>query len=142
MNKLILNSHIKVNINTSPCLKNWIENDIYIINDLLNQNKQIMSYEIFQGFRARTLWISLYWKHDNLLFFDNEKDSEKIRPHSVSSISNSFHHLLILFTGTTVLWLNSHIKVNINTSPCLKNWIENDIYTIDDVLYQNKQIMN
>ena len=39
------------------------------------------------------------------------------------------------------IWLNSHIKVN-NTSPCLKNWIENDIYTIDDVLYQNKQIMN
>ena len=42
-----LNSHIKVN-NTSPCLKNWIEKDIYIINDLLDQNKQIMSYEIFQ----------------------------------------------------------------------------------------------
>jgi hypothetical protein len=32
---------------------------------------------------------------------DNEKDSEKIRPHSVSSISNSFDHLII-FTGTTV----------------------------------------
>jgi len=29
-------------------LKNWIENDIYIINDLLDQNKQIMSYEVFQ----------------------------------------------------------------------------------------------
>ena len=42
-----LNSHIKVN-NISPCLKNWIERDIYIINDLLDQNKQIMSYEIFQ----------------------------------------------------------------------------------------------
>jgi hypothetical protein len=42
-----LNSHIKVN-NTSPCLKNWIEKDIYIINDLLDQNKQIMSNEIFQ----------------------------------------------------------------------------------------------
>jgi hypothetical protein len=37
-----LNSHIK---NTSPCLKNWIENDIYIINDLLDQNKQ----EKFKG---------------------------------------------------------------------------------------------
>jgi hypothetical protein len=42
-----LNSHIKVN-KTSPCLKNWIEKDIYIINDLLDQNKQIMSFEIFQ----------------------------------------------------------------------------------------------
>ena len=42
-----LNSHIKVN-NTSPYLKNWIEKDIYIINDLLDKNKQIMSYEIFQ----------------------------------------------------------------------------------------------
>jgi hypothetical protein len=42
-----LNSHIKVN-NISPCLKNWIERDIYIIDDLLDQNKQIMSYEIFQ----------------------------------------------------------------------------------------------
>ena len=37
-----LNSHIKVN------LKNWIENDIYIINDLLDKNKQMMSYEMFQ----------------------------------------------------------------------------------------------
>jgi hypothetical protein len=35
-----LNSHIKVS-NTSPFLKNWIEKDIYIINDLLDQNKQI-----------------------------------------------------------------------------------------------------
>ena len=32
-----LNRHIKDN-NTSPCLKNWIENDIYIINDLFDQN--------------------------------------------------------------------------------------------------------
>jgi hypothetical protein len=32
----------------------------------------------------------------------NEKDPEKIIPHSVSSISNSFDHLLIIFTGTTV----------------------------------------
>ena len=42
---------------------------------------------------------------------------------------------------TMSIWLNSHIKIN-NASPCLKNWIENDIYTIDDVLDQNKQIMN
>jgi hypothetical protein len=32
-----------------------------------------------------------------------KKDSEKIRPHSVSSISNSFDHLLMIFTGTTCL---------------------------------------
>jgi len=42
-----LNSHIKVK-NKSPYLKNWIEKDIYIINDLLDQNKQIMSYECFR----------------------------------------------------------------------------------------------
>ena len=42
-----LNSHIKVNY-TSPHLKNWIENDIYIIHDLLDKNKQMMSYEMFQ----------------------------------------------------------------------------------------------
>jgi hypothetical protein len=27
------------------------------------------------------------------------------------------------------IWLNNHIKVN-NTSPCLKKWIEKDIYII------------
>ena len=42
-----LNSHIKVK-NKSPYLKNWIEKDIYIINDLLDQNKQIMSNEFFR----------------------------------------------------------------------------------------------
>ena len=42
-----LNSHIKVN-NTCPYLKNLIEKDIYIIKDLLDQNKQIMSYAFFR----------------------------------------------------------------------------------------------
>jgi hypothetical protein len=53
-----LNSHIKAN-NTSPCLRNWIKNDIYIINDLLDQNKQIMSYEIFQDtYHVDTTFVS------------------------------------------------------------------------------------
>jgi hypothetical protein len=67
-----LNNHIKVN-NTSPCLKKWIEKDIYIINDLLDQNKQIMSYEIFQDtYHVDTTFVEFYgiisviprhWKH-------------------------------------------------------------------------------
>jgi hypothetical protein len=67
-----LNSHIKIN-NASPCLKNWIENDIYIINDLLDQNKQIMSYEIFQDtYHVDTTFVEFYgiisaiprhWRH-------------------------------------------------------------------------------
>ena len=67
-----LNSHIKAN-NTSPCLRNWIKNDIYIINDLLDQNKQIMSYEIFQDtYHVDTTFVEFYgiisaiprlWRH-------------------------------------------------------------------------------
>jgi hypothetical protein len=59
----------------------------------------------FEGNLPVPSCMSLYWKHDNLLFFDNEKDSEKIRPHSVSSISNSFDHLLIIFTSLKVIYL-------------------------------------
>ena len=58
---------------------------------------------------AKILWISLYWKHDKLLFFDIEKDSEKIKPHSISSISNSFDHLLIIFTGVFINKLSIEI---------------------------------
>jgi hypothetical protein len=47
-----LNSHIKVN-NTSPYLKNWIEKDIYIINNLLEQNKQIMACYCVQAFFSK-----------------------------------------------------------------------------------------
>ena len=42
-----LNTHIKV-INKSPCLKIWIEKDIYIRNELVDQNNKKMSYEMFQ----------------------------------------------------------------------------------------------
>ena len=81
-----LNSHIKVN-NTSPCLKNWIERNIYIINDLLDQNKQIMSYDIFQDtYHVDTAFVEFYgiisaitrhWKHlintcHNLIFKENK----------------------------------------------------------------------
>jgi hypothetical protein len=81
-----LNSHIKVN-NTSPCLKNWIEKDMYIINDLLDQNKQIMSYEIFQDtYHVDTTFVQFYgiistiprhWKHlintcHNLIYKENK----------------------------------------------------------------------
>ena len=79
-----LNSHIKVN-NTSPCLKNWIEKDIYIINDLLDQNKQIMSNEIFKDtYHVDTTFIEFYgiisviprhWKHNtchNLIYKENK----------------------------------------------------------------------
>jgi hypothetical protein len=81
-----LNSHIKVN-NTSPCLKNWIEKDIYIINDLLDQNKQIMSYEIFRDtYHVDTTFVEFYgiisaiprhWKHlintcHNLIYKENK----------------------------------------------------------------------
>jgi hypothetical protein len=51
------------------------------------------------------MWITLhvYWKHYKLLFFDNEKESEKNNKTPFgSSISNLFDHLLIIFTGTTV----------------------------------------
>jgi len=55
-------------------LKNWIEKDIYIIkNDLLDQNKQIMSFENFQDtYHVDTTFIEFYgivsvmprhWKH-------------------------------------------------------------------------------
>jgi hypothetical protein len=77
--------------------------------------------------RLNTVVITLnpFWKdiHNNFSNLQNEKVTD-----GNDVLSKS-------------IWLNSHIKVN-NTSPCLKNWIENDIYTIDDVLYQNKQIMN
>jgi hypothetical protein len=71
---------------TSPCLKNWIENDIYIINDLLDQNKQIMSYAIFQDtYHVETTFVEFYgiiiaiprhWKHlintcHNLIYKEN-----------------------------------------------------------------------
>jgi hypothetical protein len=52
----------KVN-NTSPYLKNWIEKDIYIINNLLEQNKQIMSYAIFQDtYHVDTTFVEFYGK--------------------------------------------------------------------------------
>jgi len=55
-----LNSHIKDN-NKSPCLKNWIEKDIYITNDLLDHNKQIMSYGIFKGtYHVDTTFVEFY----------------------------------------------------------------------------------
>ena len=81
-----LNSHIKVN-STSPYLKNWIEKDIYIINDFLDQNKQIMSYEIFQDtYHVDTTFVELYgiisaiprhWRHlintcHNLIYKENK----------------------------------------------------------------------
>jgi hypothetical protein len=50
----------------------------------------------------KCMLIFKYYLYNNLLFFDNEKDSEKKRPHSISSISNSFDHLSIIFTGTSV----------------------------------------
>ena len=80
-----LNSHIKIN-NTSPCLKNWIENYNYIINDLLDQNKQIMSHEIFQDtYHVDITFVELYgiisaiprhWRHlintcHNLIYKEN-----------------------------------------------------------------------
>jgi hypothetical protein len=51
------------------------------------------------------MWITLhvYWKYYKLLFFDNEKESEKNNKTPFgSSISNLFDHLLIIFTETTV----------------------------------------
>ena len=68
-------------------MKNWIENDIYIINDLLDQNKQIMSYEIFQDtYHVDTTFVEFYgiisaiprhWKHlintcHNLIYKENK----------------------------------------------------------------------
>jgi hypothetical protein len=54
-------------------LKNWIENDINNINDLLEQNQQIMSYEIFQDtYHVDTKFVEFYgiisaiprhWRH-------------------------------------------------------------------------------
>jgi hypothetical protein len=79
-----LNNHIKIN-NTSLCLKNWIENDIYIINDLPDQNKQIMSYEIFRTHIMMTTFVEFFgiisaiprhWRHlintcHNLIYKEN-----------------------------------------------------------------------
>jgi hypothetical protein len=82
-----------------------------------------MSYEFFQDtYHVDTTFVEFYgiisaiprqWRHliNTLLFFDNEKDSEKIKPHSISSISNSFDHLLIILTGITVFLSNSEIKM-------------------------------
>ena len=54
-------------------MKNWIENDINNINDLLEQNQQIMSYEIFQDtYHVDTKFVEFYgiisaiprhWRH-------------------------------------------------------------------------------
>ena len=67
-------------------MKNWIEKDIYIINDLLDQNKQIMSYEIVQDiYHVDTTFVEFYgiisviprhWKHlintcHNLIYEEN-----------------------------------------------------------------------
>jgi hypothetical protein len=50
----------------------------------------------------------VYIGNMTIYYFLIMKKTEKIRPHSVSSISNSFDHLLIIFTGTTVfLSINS-----------------------------------
>jgi hypothetical protein len=89
------------------------------------------------------------WGGDKILLHGKERLNTVVITlnHFWKDIHNNFSNLQNekVTDGNDVLsksiWLNSHIKVN-NTSPCLKNWIENDIYTIDDVLYQNKQIMN
>ena len=50
-----------------------------------------------------SFWVFQFWKHYKLLFFDNEKESEKNNKTPFgSSISNLFDHLLIIFTETTV----------------------------------------
>ena len=81
----VLSQSIWLN-NTSPCLKNWIENYNYIINDLLDQNKQIMSYEIFQDtYHVDITFVEFYgiisaiprhWRHlintcHNLIYKEN-----------------------------------------------------------------------
>jgi hypothetical protein len=70
-------------------LKNWIENDIYNINDLLEQNQQIMSYEIFQdSYHVDTTFVEFYgiisaiprhWRHlINTCHNSNYKDNRFI----------------------------------------------------------------
>jgi hypothetical protein len=44
----------------------------------------------------------VYIGNMTIYYFLIMKKTEKIRPHSVSSISNSFDHLLVIFTGPTV----------------------------------------
>ena len=42
-------------------MKNWIEKDIYIINDVLDQNKQIMRYDNCQDtYHVDTTFIECY----------------------------------------------------------------------------------
>ena len=65
-------------------MKNWIEKDIYTINDLLDQNKQILNYAIFQDtYHVDTTFVELYggiprhWKHlintcHNLTYKENK----------------------------------------------------------------------
>jgi hypothetical protein len=76
-----------------------------------------------EGPNTVTSTLNPFWK-DILDIFSNLKMKKMIDGNDVLSQS---------------IWLNSHMKVN-NTSPCLKNYIEQDIYIINDLLDQNKQI--
>jgi hypothetical protein len=81
------------------------------------------------------------WGEDNILLLGKEglsRETSTLNPFW-KDILNNFSNLQNekVTDGNDVLsqsiWLNSHIKIN-NTSPCLKNWIENYIYIINDLL--------